>query len=193
MGTPGAQGREGKVVQVYRKKWVIHVERITREKTNGAPPEVPVQATAVGSTRQPAVPLKSMQAAAAGPAQQPAGQPTAAGCGAAHLHHGSQQAAMAARADSSDSDASFISRHRDCCRQQLGRQGQAMLRAQKPWPSHLRDSRRRSSEHLLTRWYSSRTAHKSAGAAAAAARMGRAGRQGCAAARMRRQPPRTVC
>ena len=29
------KGREGKVVQVYRKKWVIHVERITREKVNG--------------------------------------------------------------------------------------------------------------------------------------------------------------
>ena len=27
--------REGKVVQVYRKKWVIHIERITREKVNG--------------------------------------------------------------------------------------------------------------------------------------------------------------
>lgn len=31
------KGREGKVVQVYRKKWVIHIERITREKVNGAP------------------------------------------------------------------------------------------------------------------------------------------------------------
>lgn len=30
-----AQGREGKVTQVYRKKWVIHIERITREKVNG--------------------------------------------------------------------------------------------------------------------------------------------------------------
>ena len=30
------KGREGKVTQVYRKKWVIHVERITREKVNGA-------------------------------------------------------------------------------------------------------------------------------------------------------------
>ena len=30
------KGREGKVVQVYRKKWVIHVERITREKVNVA-------------------------------------------------------------------------------------------------------------------------------------------------------------
>ena len=31
------KGREGKVVQVYRKKWVIHIERITREKASGAP------------------------------------------------------------------------------------------------------------------------------------------------------------
>ncbi|KAK4054404.1 60S ribosomal protein L26A [Microbotryomycetes sp. JL201] len=30
------KGREGKVVQVYRKKWVIHVERVAREKGNGA-------------------------------------------------------------------------------------------------------------------------------------------------------------
>ena len=30
------KGREGKIVQVYRKKWVIHIERITREKVNGA-------------------------------------------------------------------------------------------------------------------------------------------------------------
>lgn len=29
------QGREGKVTQVYRKKWVIEIERITREKVNG--------------------------------------------------------------------------------------------------------------------------------------------------------------
>merc|ERR1719331_2928594 len=27
--------REGKVVQVYRKKWCIHVERVTRDKANG--------------------------------------------------------------------------------------------------------------------------------------------------------------
>ena len=30
------KGREGKVVQVWRKKYVIHIERITREKANGA-------------------------------------------------------------------------------------------------------------------------------------------------------------
>jgi ribosomal protein uL24 len=29
------KGREGKVVQVYRKKWVIHIERVTRDKVNG--------------------------------------------------------------------------------------------------------------------------------------------------------------
>lgn len=34
------KGREGKVVQVYRKKWVIHIERVTRDKVNGA--NVPV-------------------------------------------------------------------------------------------------------------------------------------------------------
>ncbi|ORX33833.1 translation protein SH3-like domain-containing protein [Kockovaella imperatae] len=30
------KGREGKVIQVYRKKWVIHVERVTVEKSNAA-------------------------------------------------------------------------------------------------------------------------------------------------------------
>jgi len=30
------KGREGKVTQVYRKKWVIHVDHVHRDKTNGA-------------------------------------------------------------------------------------------------------------------------------------------------------------
>merc|ERR1711943_17333 len=30
------KNREGKVSQVYRRKWVIHIERITRECVNGA-------------------------------------------------------------------------------------------------------------------------------------------------------------
>jgi large subunit ribosomal protein L26e len=30
--------REGKVTTSYRKKYVIHVERVTREKTNGMSP-----------------------------------------------------------------------------------------------------------------------------------------------------------
>lgn len=29
------KGREGKVIQCYRKKWVIHIDRITREKQSG--------------------------------------------------------------------------------------------------------------------------------------------------------------
>ena len=27
---------EGKVTQVYRKKWVVHIERLSREKKNGS-------------------------------------------------------------------------------------------------------------------------------------------------------------
>lgn len=29
------KSREGKVQTVYRKKWCIHVEKVTKEKTNG--------------------------------------------------------------------------------------------------------------------------------------------------------------
>ena len=29
------KGREGKIITVYRKKWCIHIEKITREKANG--------------------------------------------------------------------------------------------------------------------------------------------------------------
>merc|ERR1711862_532708 len=29
------KGRDGKVVQFYRKKWVIHIELVTRDKVNG--------------------------------------------------------------------------------------------------------------------------------------------------------------
>ncbi|CAE6408344.1 unnamed protein product [Rhizoctonia solani] len=30
------KGRDGKVIQVYRKKWVIHVDRVHRDKSNGS-------------------------------------------------------------------------------------------------------------------------------------------------------------
>jgi len=30
------KGREGKVLQVYRKKWIIHVDRVQRDKSNGS-------------------------------------------------------------------------------------------------------------------------------------------------------------
>lgn len=29
------KGQAGKVIQVYRKKWVIHIENIKRDKSNG--------------------------------------------------------------------------------------------------------------------------------------------------------------
>ncbi|ESK98254.1 60s ribosomal protein [Moniliophthora roreri MCA 2997] len=34
------KGREGKVTQVYRKKWVIHVDRVQRDKSNGATSQI---------------------------------------------------------------------------------------------------------------------------------------------------------
>ncbi|CAG7846254.1 60S ribosomal protein L26-2 [Serendipita indica DSM 11827] len=30
------KGRDGKVTQVYRKKWIIHVDRVHRDKVNGS-------------------------------------------------------------------------------------------------------------------------------------------------------------
>eukprot|EP00271_Cylindrocystis_brebissonii_P001674 TRINITY_DN1195_c0_g1_i1.p1 TRINITY_DN1195_c0_g1~~TRINITY_DN1195_c0_g1_i1.p1 ORF type:complete len:150 (-),score=41.58 TRINITY_DN1195_c0_g1_i1:579-1028(-) len=45
------KGREGKVVQVYRRKWVIHVERITREKVNGATVNVGIHPSKVVVTK----------------------------------------------------------------------------------------------------------------------------------------------
>lgn len=45
------KGREGKVVTVYRRKWVIHVERITREKVNGATVNVGIDPSKVVITK----------------------------------------------------------------------------------------------------------------------------------------------
>ena len=41
------KGKEGKVVEVYRKKWVIHIEGVTREKVNGATAKVGLDASKV--------------------------------------------------------------------------------------------------------------------------------------------------
>ena len=43
--------REGKVTAVYRKKWVVHVERITREKVNGATVPVGIPASSLVITK----------------------------------------------------------------------------------------------------------------------------------------------
>lgn len=45
------KGREGKVVQVYRRKWVIHIERIQREKVNGQTVFVGVNPSKVAITK----------------------------------------------------------------------------------------------------------------------------------------------
>eukprot|EP01025_Chloroclados_australasicus_P003371 TRINITY_DN1078_c0_g1_i1.p2 TRINITY_DN1078_c0_g1~~TRINITY_DN1078_c0_g1_i1.p2 ORF type:complete len:167 (-),score=13.47 TRINITY_DN1078_c0_g1_i1:272-712(-) len=45
------KGREGKVIQVYRKRWVIHIENLTREKTNGARVPVGIDASKVVITK----------------------------------------------------------------------------------------------------------------------------------------------
>ena len=29
------KGREGKILTVYRKRWALHIEKMTRDKTNG--------------------------------------------------------------------------------------------------------------------------------------------------------------
>ena len=36
------KGREGKVTEVYRRRWCIHIEKIVKEKTNGQQANVPV-------------------------------------------------------------------------------------------------------------------------------------------------------
>lgn len=46
-----SKGREGRVTQVYRKKWVIHVDRVTREKSNGASVPLPVHPSNVVITK----------------------------------------------------------------------------------------------------------------------------------------------
>lgn len=44
------QGKEGKVVEVYRKKWVIHIEGVTKEKVNGSSAKVGIDASKVEIT-----------------------------------------------------------------------------------------------------------------------------------------------
>jgi large subunit ribosomal protein L26e len=41
------KGKTGKVIQVYRRKWVIHVESIQREKANGTQVNIGLNASKV--------------------------------------------------------------------------------------------------------------------------------------------------
>mmetsp|Transcript_93550 Transcript_93550/g.270260 ORF Transcript_93550/g.270260 Transcript_93550/m.270260 type:complete len:136 (-) Transcript_93550:51-458(-) len=43
--------REGKVIQVYRKKWCIHIERVTRDKANGQTVPFPIHPSKVVITK----------------------------------------------------------------------------------------------------------------------------------------------
>ena len=43
--------REGKVTQVYRKKYCIHVERVTRDKVNGQTVPIPIHPSKVMITK----------------------------------------------------------------------------------------------------------------------------------------------
>merc|ERR1712196_759866 len=45
------RGREGKVIQVSRKKYVIHIERVTREKSNGSTVNVGIHPSNVTITK----------------------------------------------------------------------------------------------------------------------------------------------
>ncbi|KAG2444923.1 hypothetical protein HXX76_001659 [Chlamydomonas incerta] len=50
--TRGAfKAREGKVVEVYRKKWVIHIERVSKDKKNGAVVNVGIDPSKVVITK----------------------------------------------------------------------------------------------------------------------------------------------
>ena len=38
-----AKNKSGKVISVYRKRWVIHVDKVTRDKQNGQPVQIPIK------------------------------------------------------------------------------------------------------------------------------------------------------
>ncbi|KAI8817435.1 translation protein SH3-like domain-containing protein [Fimicolochytrium jonesii] len=44
-------GREGKVTTVYRKKWCIHIEKVTRDKMNGVSIQIPIHPSKVVITK----------------------------------------------------------------------------------------------------------------------------------------------
>ena len=36
------KGKKGKILQVYRKRWALHVEKITKDKANGTQVQIPL-------------------------------------------------------------------------------------------------------------------------------------------------------
>lgn len=45
------KGHKGKIIQVFRKKWVIHIDKLTKNKANGAPYQIPVHPSKVAITK----------------------------------------------------------------------------------------------------------------------------------------------
>jgi len=45
------KGRDGKIIAVYRKKYVIHIEKLTREKANGSIVHLPIHPSKVVLTK----------------------------------------------------------------------------------------------------------------------------------------------
>ncbi|EGR32478.1 hypothetical protein IMG5_081360 [Ichthyophthirius multifiliis] len=45
------KGNKGKVTQVYRKKWAVHVEKVSKNKLNGAPYQIPLSASQLVITK----------------------------------------------------------------------------------------------------------------------------------------------
>jgi len=45
------KGREGKVTSVYRKKWSIYIEKLTRDKANGTQVQIPLDCSKVVLTK----------------------------------------------------------------------------------------------------------------------------------------------
>jgi large subunit ribosomal protein L26e len=45
------KGREGRISSVYRKKWVVYLERVTREKVNGASAPVGISPSNLAITK----------------------------------------------------------------------------------------------------------------------------------------------
>merc|ERR1712058_43054 len=43
--------REGKVIQCHRKKYCIHIDRVTRDKANGQPVHIPIHPSSVVITK----------------------------------------------------------------------------------------------------------------------------------------------
>ena len=45
------KGSKGKVIQVHRKKWAIHIDKLTKNKANGAPYQIPIHPSNVAITK----------------------------------------------------------------------------------------------------------------------------------------------